>query len=69
MFAKLDIQKMRLTNFMPYSDIVDVISIHNLAAMSPTCLTGAKLTVINRFGNLGTGNNRFKSEVKARNPV
>jgi hypothetical protein len=45
LFAKLDIQKMRFTNFYAlYSDIVDVISIHNLAGIMPSApaLTGAE---------------------------
>lgn len=37
LFDKLDIQKMRFTNFYAlYSDIVDAISIHNAAAFLPT---------------------------------
>jgi len=43
LLAKLDIQKMRFTNFYAlYSDIVDIISIHNLAGIMPSssALTG-----------------------------
>lgn len=43
LFAKLDLQKMRFTNFYTlYSDIVDTISIYNVAGLisSTTTLTG-----------------------------
>jgi len=45
LLSKLDIRKMRFTNFYTlYSDIVDAISIYNLSAIMPTddTITGAK---------------------------
>jgi hypothetical protein len=51
---------------------VELLSIHIVTEQMPfsVVLTDEEAkTVIIRFENLRTGNNRFKSEVKERNPV